>query len=79
MPRNCLIGWDFVVCTHVFSNHFVSGWSGAKIRYILPSWEMFCSMVKLGAENLMEAESSELVIMVRVFAKMGFFLVIQDL
>jgi hypothetical protein len=28
-------------------------------------------MVKLGAENLMEAESSELVIMVRVFAKMG--------
>jgi hypothetical protein len=57
MRGDCWIGYGLVVHTHVFSNRLVSGGSGAILFYLLPSWDMFRSMVKSETENVVEAES----------------------
>jgi hypothetical protein len=40
-----------------FSNRLVSGESGAMLFYLLPSWDMFRSMVNSETGNVMKAES----------------------
>ena len=41
-----------------------------KLCYLLPSWDMFSSMVKSEAENVMEAEIGGLLMVTRAFAAM---------
>jgi hypothetical protein len=58
MPGYCWVEWDSVRRNHVVvSDRLVSGESGAKHCYMLPSWDMFRSMVNSETENVMKAES----------------------
>jgi hypothetical protein len=47
---------------------FRPGGSGAKLCYLLPPWDIICFVVKLEAENVMEAEVGGLILAVQVFA-----------
>ena len=44
---------------HIFSDHLVLLGSGAKLHYLLSSWDMFRSIVKSEVKNAIEAERDE--------------------